>query len=661
MKRKIKIIFSLFLGIIIYQNLDAQTNRAEITGAYIYNFVKHTSWPNEKEFEVFNIYLLSENQELIKEFNRMAKTQEVGGKAISLVVLNKPGDHMLNAQLVYVASDKSAYYLEVFDMLEYKPIMLVSENIENKRVVMLNLYDTEDKKLLFEINKANIYNQKLKVSDEILLMGGSEIDVVELYLQSQTTLREMDKKMIAHQKSLTILDNMIRLSKQKAEVQKTYIENQNKTIEKEIKEREGLLSEINSLNSDMNEQKEVLQKEREVLVLLHDSLNESKLLLVGQKEEIELGKKVLKNQKADIDEMNKILKKKNTILGLKDETINRQKYTMYWLAVVIFLIVVLVLVMYKTIKYRKKKNILLLKQKEKLNESYEEIKSINEQINEKNIELTATMDNLKLAQQQLVQSEKMASLGVLTAGMAHEINNPINFIYTGINSLHKDFEDLQVVINEVNKLKPDAKNMNEKLRNIKKLEKEYYFEDACLAIPQTIKDITTGIDRTVEIINGLKFFSRMGDEPFKIFNVHKTIDNALLMLKNQYKGRIIVNRNYDKDLPKISCNPGKLIQVFMNIIGNSIDAIRGSGEIEINTKSIDQSIVISIKDSGEGMDKETKEKIFDPFYTTKEVGKGTGLGMAITYGIIKEHKGEIEIKTEKGKGTEFIITFSLNK
>jgi len=653
LKRKIKIIVSLFFWVIISQTLVAQINRIEITGAYIYNFAKHTTWPNEKEFEKFNICLMSENPELIKEFKHMAEKQKVKGKAISLMVTGKPGEHIPGAQLVFVAADKSEYYLEVFDMIEHKPIMLVGNNIENKRVVILNLYDTKDKKLLFEINKVNIYNQELKISDEILLMGGTEIDVVELYLQSQETLREMDKEMTEHQKLLDILDK-------KTNTQKAFIENQNQTIEKHTKERESLLTEINTLYADLNKQKEVLRKEHQALISLHDSLNESKLLLAGQDIEIETRKEILNQQKTDIDEMNKTLAKKDQILGLQDKTISRQRLMVYLFGAIIFLIVIPVLVLYNANKYRKKKNALLQKQKEEINENYEEIKNFNEQLNEKNTELSVAMEKLKVAQQQIVQSEKMASLGVLTAGIAHEINNPINFIYTGINSLKKDFNDLQFIIDEVNKLKPGAKNVNEKLENIKKLEKEYYFEDACLAIPQTIKDISKGIDRTVEIINGLKFFSRMVNESVKLFNIHTTIDNSLLMLKNKYKNRISIQRNYDKTLPKINCNPGKLIQAFMNIIDNAIDAIEDVGEIEISTKLDDKNLIVSIKDSGKGMDMETREKIFDPFFTTKDVGKGTGLGMAITYGIIKEHKAEIDVKTEIGKGTEFIITFPVN-
>ncbi|MEN8121500.1 MAG: YfiR/HmsC family protein [Bacteroidota bacterium] len=652
MKRKI--IFSLFLGIIFWQTSVAQVNRSEITGAYIYNFVKHTTWPNEKELEVFNICLLSENQVLIKELNHMAKIHEAKGKPVSLIVLKKPQDNIKDAQLVFVAADKLGYYIEVFDMIDHKPIMLVGENVENKRVVMLNLYDTEDKKLLFEINKANIYGQKLKISDEVLLMGGNEIDVLKLYLQSQESLREMDKKMVQHQKSLSLLDKKMTETNKQVEIQKVFIETQNRA-------RDSLFSEINSLKYQMNKQKEILKRAYEDLVYLNDTLNESKFLLAGQNEKIESRKKILNKQKAEIDEMNEAIKIKDKTLGQQGETISRQRLTVYLFGAIILLIAVLVFVMYMANKDKKQKNALLREQKEKLNESYEEIKSINEKANEKNENLALTLEELGKAQLQIVQSEKMASLGVLTAGIAHEINNPINFIFAGINSIKKDFDDVYIIIDEIKKLKLDDKNINERIEKINLLKKEYYFEEATKAIPQTIIDITTGVERTTEIINGLRFFSKVGDKDFTPFSINRIIDNSLLMLKNKYKNRISVKCNYEKNISNINCNPGRLIQVFINLIDNSIDAIEDTGEITINTKELEGKVYITIKDNGQGMDKATQQKIFDPFYTTKDVGAGTGLGLAISYGIVEEHFGDIIVNSEIGKGTEFIINFPINK
>jgi len=392
-------------------------------------------------------------------------------------------------------------------------------------------------------------------------------------------------------------------------------------------------------------------------VRLKDSIAEKKLNVLLYKFEAEQSK-----QKASFLE-------NELILSNKERT--TYKYLVWAGASLTFVLLMFFFVIIRSSRALKKMNSKIDNQNKRIIAQFEEIEQQNEEItvhnemlNDKNEQLTEVLNKLKETQAQLIQKEKMASLGILTAGIAHEINNPINFISTGINSLQKDFNDMQIIISEVRKLKPDDGNIREKLINIKKLGKEYYFKDACEAIPQTIKDITKGIDRTVEIVNGLKVFSRMEDESFKLFDIHETIDNALLILRNKYKNRILVHRDFTNDIHRINCNPGKLIQVFMNIVDNAIDAIDekdGKGEIWISTKNSGNNIVVSIKDSGRGMDKENIERIFDPFFTTKEVGKGIGLGMAITYGIIKEHNAEIDFSTEIGKGTEFIITFPINE
>ncbi len=304
-------------------------------------------------------------------------------------------------------------------------------------------------------------------------------------------------------------------------------------------------------------------------------------------------------------------------------------------------------------RQKKKDNELLIMQKQKIDK-------INEELNQNNEELSATLETLQQTQQQLVQAEKMASLGILSAGIAHEINNPINFVYAGINSLLHDFEDIKPVIDEIAKINPETDNLKEKLEKIERLKTEYYFDEAFEAIPYIISDIRLGADRTTEIVKSLRNFSRMDGEKLLPFNIHGGLDTSLLLLKNKYKNNIGIIKNYAPDIPDIQCHPGKINQAFLNILSNAIDAIGDAGKIWITTSYGKGHVTVSIKDNGCGMSDETKEKIFDPFYTTKDVGKGTGLGMSITYNIIQEHGGHIRIISEKGKGTEITITIPIN-
>jgi two-component system NtrC family sensor kinase len=256
---------------------------------------------------------------------------------------------------------------------------------------------------------------------------------------------------------------------------------------------------------------------------------------------------------------------------------------------------------------------------------------------------------LKNTQTQLVQSEKMASLGVLTAGIAHEINNPINFVYSGINSLKKDYNDISEILNLLNNSPQEAI----------KLAKELGLKELMEIIPETIEDIKSGANRTTEIVKGLRNFSRLDDTDLKMADIHEGIDSTLLILKSKYKYRIELIKNYNLSIPEITCFPAQLNQVFMNIINNAIDAIENEGKIEITTYMKDENVYISIKDDGKGIPNEIKNKIFDPFFTTKDVGEGVGLGMSISHGIIEKHKGEIIVNSNKEKGTEFIISIPI--
>jgi PAS domain S-box-containing protein len=297
--------------------------------------------------------------------------------------------------------------------------------------------------------------------------------------------------------------------------------------------------------------------------------------------------------------------------------------------------------------------------KNKLKLSFEESLITSESLLDQRQQLETTLSNLKIAQDKLIQSEKMASLGTLTAGIAHEINNPINFVYAGINSLLNDFKDIEPVIMEISKIDPEKDDLKEKLRGIQQLKKKHYFDESFQAIPHIIEDIKIGANRTTEIIKGLRSFSRTDKDKMDSLNIRKCIETTLLLMKNQYKNNIEIVTDLSNEVPEIHCYPGKIDQVFLNLLSNAIDSISEKGNIWITTKKQDDNILISIKDNGVGISNEALDKLYDPFFTTKPVGKGMGLGLSITYGIIKEHNGTIKVKSEPNKGSEFILTLPI--
>ncbi|GAB4230177.1 MAG: hypothetical protein Tsb0034_01960 [Ekhidna sp.] len=253
------------------------------------------------------------------------------------------------------------------------------------------------------------------------------------------------------------------------------------------------------------------------------------------------------------------------------------------------------------------------------------VKERTDELEKKNQELTEGYQKLKSAQQQLIKAEKMASLGVLAAGIGHEINNPLNFIKHG------------------------AEGLEDELRKNKKVD----FDQ----ISGYFVAISEGVKRATDIVSGISHFSRTGGDLKEDCNIHEILNNCLAIVATRFRDRnIAVKTDFHENDPVIKGNDGKLHQVFTNIIVNAEQAIEGDGQIEISTEAFNDKVKISIRDTGKGMTEEVLNRMTDPFFTTKEPGEGTGLGMFITQLIIDEHNGGLEVDSELGTGTTFTIT-----
>ena len=277
-----------------------------------------------------------------------------------------------------------------------------------------------------------------------------------------------------------------------------------------------------------------------------------------------------------------------------------------------------------------------------------------------NAELNKTLIDLKEAESQLVESEKMASLGQLTAGIAHEINNPINFVTSNVNPLRRDVEMLLDAVGTIENIGLSDESVNNKKQQIEEYKEEIDFDYLKVEIAHLLKGISEGASRTAEIVKGLRIFSRLDEDDLKKADVNEGIDSTMVIVNNLLNSKIKVVKEYG-NLPLIECYPGKLNQVYLNIISNAIHAIHkkygeaGGGVLKISTSCNEKSVFVKIEDNGTGMDETTKKKIFEPFFTTKEVGEGTGLGMSIVYNTIKKHNGQIYVNSTPGVGTEFIL------
>ena len=260
-----------------------------------------------------------------------------------------------------------------------------------------------------------------------------------------------------------------------------------------------------------------------------------------------------------------------------------------------------------------------------------------EELVQANHDLQEANRKLKDTQAQLIQNEKIASLGQLVAGIAHEINNPLAFV---VNNLF-------IVESGLDGLRPELESHLTEL-SLTKLRKAR----------ARLGEMREGLDRVKELVRDLRIFSRLDEGELKTVDVAETIDSVLLLLKHRMNTRIQVEKHYGPER-MLHCYAGRLNQVVMNLISNAVDAIAGEGKIVVTTSQTPENFLISVRDTGAGIPDAIRSKIFDPFFTTKPIGQGTGLGLAISYGIVQDHGGSIEVQSDEGVGTAFIIKIPL--
>ena len=294
---------------------------------------------------------------------------------------------------------------------------------------------------------------------------------------------------------------------------------------------------------------------------------------------------------------------------------------------------------------------------------------------EANEGLTSALDDLKGAQDQLIQNEKLASLGQMTAGIAHELNNPINYVQSNATSLRRDLEELIEIIEahaaalaSLSEGAPGAHEMVNRARErARSLDLKFLVEES----RQLIQGILDGADRTARIVGGLRVFGRMDGDQLVEASLAELLEASITVLGDRARNKARIEIDFDVDVPALWCQSGKLSQVFMNIIVNAVQATESRWPesedrlVEVQLKGLTGdgaetvALEVRIRDNGTGMDEVTRQRIFDPFYTTKDIGKGTGLGLSIVKGILDDHNAEVSVESTPEVGTCFILRFPL--
>ena len=615
-------ILLLTISISATSQISYETSKALL----IYQFAKNINHKNDKNLKKYKICFLGDDITTFQELdNVIATNNKIKGKPVELSIINNL-DEISDIQLLYVDKTWATKIKQVAYKIENKNILLVSEKCFDAKYIMINiLYNQTEKKVSFEVNKANLILEDFTINPELLLTGGKEIDIRELY-------REM---------------------KQELEKEKKEIDRYKQVIKEQTNELANLRKQTDSLSANINSLLKKISRNEGKLNYLLDSVRLQKIILKSKliqikeqeiklqknKDEIkqkekqanywndELNKKIRERDKQQkiINKHKNIIDEQKNILSNQEITINtKNKQLIFSLTIAILFIVVAIFILY-VLKLKQKAN------KKQIN--------INTKLATQKAVIEKTLQQLKDTQNQLVHSEKMASLGVLTAGIAHEINNPINYINSSLEGLRTVSSQM---INIISDNKKESEELNYLINGFEKL----------------TKNIQTGVIRATNIIKSLSAFSRTDNDEFVLTDIHENINSTIILLYNQYKNKIEIIKKFDK-IPKIYTYSSKLNQVFMNLLSNAIQAIDDKGTITITTSFIKKHkkdcIKISIKDTGEGIPKEVQSKIFEPFFTTKEVGKGTGVGLSITYGIIEQHKGRIEFTSTPDKGTNFEI------
>ncbi|PIB34650.1 hypothetical protein BFP72_04105 [Reichenbachiella sp. 5M10] len=365
--------------------------------------------------------------------------------------------------------------------------------------------------------------------------------------------------------------------------------------------------------------------------------------------------------KENAENKRKIAEEENIILEQELKIQNQQK--LYYITILIAVAVLIIILSFEYVRVRRL-NKMLAKQQETIRQSNLQLTATNEDIKKANNELLKAQgdlqksfqkektirqalekahNDLKSTHESLIQAEKMSALGMLTAGIAHELKNPINFISNGVQLIE---ENTTEVFDHLRTLEEE----NDKVKELR--------ED----ISELIKDTIFGTVRIQEIVEGLRVYSRKDDVTFQKADVVSIMNAALLILKPKYKHKAEIVKKFGDNIPEIDCFQGELNQVFINIIGNGVDALEKYGTITISIENIDDTYVrIIIKDNGTGIPDDVKAKMFSPLFTTKTQSEGTGLGLSITADLIKKHHGKLQLQTKVGVGTAFVITLPIRQ
>jgi len=613
-------LFCFFISI-SFSSHAQEIDSEKLKALYIYNFIKHVAWPNEENKSEYIIGVYGD-EAFAQLLNITLSKRIIKNKSVTITII-KNIQAGKKTDLLFVATNRNNELVEIASILRSSATLLVTDNSVDKHNVMINMVNNaENSVITFEVNKSNIVLEDLIMSDELLLSGGTELDIATLYRETELAmqvirereialnqkLEDQEKQIVATEKKLKKLNSNLKRrneisNERQAELQvlKVDIEQQKSSIKAKELQLEQVATQLNSAKLDLShQQSSVLNKEKENRAMA---------------EKISTNKDILQQQKQKISQHGEELSQKNEELDERKERIDTQRFYLMLMAIFISLLVLIsVLVVFLFIKNKRTTR-----------------------------KLSNSLENLQSMQEQLVQSEKMASLGTLTAGVAHEINTPLGIAVTSTSSALESTQKIR-----------------EKFEsgNLTRTTMATYFAD----IEQSSLLNTNALERVIELLNNFKQVAAdqvVGEE--REIDLVSYIEEVMSTLSAEMK-RYRVNYHYSGESEFIITTiPGALAQVLTNLVTNALKhAFEGRtlGNLTIELlKSEKGKAELTIKDDGCGMNQHVLDNIFEPFFTTKRNSGGTGLGMNIVYNIISQKlQGMIKIESAPEQGSSFNIT-----
>jgi signal transduction histidine kinase/CheY-like chemotaxis protein len=587
------------------------SDRITAIGAYTYNFAKNIEWENENDFSEFNILLISNNQDIIAEFQKFSKQKTIQNKKINLTV-SQTFDEKCNPRLIFISKDFESMNEEIYTKIQGKKILLLTENFEDKRLLMINLFDTEDNTMLFEINKANILIQGLIILPDLIMMGGEEIDIAKIYLATINNL------IISENKLDSIKSIQLELSQQ------IFLTNNDLTIkeqkliesEKNFSEQEIILikrqTQIDSILRILIYVQSTYNKLKDSIISFDKSYKLKLEMLESKENEINENLKIISNQKELIESQDKKIDTQDNSLLTQGKQIELQRKIVILLLITVILILSGIIFSIKAFYRKQRINKLLREQTHKLNDSLNKLQT--------------TKDQLSVAKNEADIANKAKTEFI--SNMSHELRTPLNAII-GFSYHLKSKSNL--------------------------LEKQ----------KEQISTIHKSGEHLLSMINDILDFGKLEigntDFSYEIADLESVIADTYNISKigaDEKELKLFLEK--EKNLPQfIYINQRIIKQIILNILSNAIKYTQvGSVYFRVKYDLNLKNLIIEVEDTGIGISNENIKQIFMPFTRIENnsyQAKGTGLGLAIVKQQVQNMNGKIEVLSQPGKGSKFTV------